>query len=150
MWISAALLCVTIVASSFAIYSQYQLNLVKKEYDELLDDIFNLEGDLDELTILVDINIDYGNGSSTWYNETRIPINSNLLYATQTLVSVDYSTSEFGAIVDNINRVGGDKDTYWIWQYYDPNEKSWEFGAVASDNWILHKGDVVSWSYTSF
>jgi len=143
MWVAAALLCTTIAASYAAINYHSQVESYKKNYEALLED---LEG----LTILVNIKIDYGNGTVAWYNETRVPLDSTLLTATQIVASVEYSTSEYGAFVNKINGVGEDPDTYWLWSYWDPDKRSWEFGPVGADQWVLHNGDTVSWTYTTF
>jgi hypothetical protein len=143
MWVSAALLCTTIASSYAAISYHSQAESYRENYQALLQD---LEG----LTILIDMKIDYGNGTSVWYNDTRVPLESNLLTATQIVASVDYSTSELGVFVNRINGVGGDPGTYWIWSYLDPEKESWEMGPVGCSQWVLSNGDSVSWTYTSF
>ena len=143
MWVAAALFCTTIASSYVALNYYSQTETYKKNYLSLLEDV---EG----LTILINIKIDYGNGTVDWYNDTRVPLDSTLLKTTQYVASVNYSTGEFGAFVNNINEVGGDHDTYWIWSYWDSEKGGWEMGSLASDQWILHKGDKVSWIYTTF
>jgi len=143
MWVAATLLCTTIAASYAAINFYYQVRFYEKDYQVLLED---LEG----LTILINMKIDYGNGTVVWYNDTRVPLSSTLLTATQILTSVDYSTSELGVFVNEINGVGEDPKTYWIWNYWDPDKGSWEFGPVGCDQWVLHDEDTLSWTYTTF
>ena len=143
MWVAAALLCTTIAASYAAINYYAQVEAYKKNYRALIED---LEG----LTILIDMKIDYGNGTVLWYNNTRVPLDSTLLTATQIAASVDYSTSDFGAFANKINGVGGDPGTYWLWYFWDPDKGSWEFGPVGCDQWVLHDGDMVSWTYSAF
>lgn len=143
MWAAAALLCTTIAASYMAVNYQFQVGQLQRDYNALLEDI-------DELTIRVNIKIDYGGGDVVWFNDTRVPLDASLLTATQIVASVDYSTSEFGVLVNEIDDVGGDANTYWLWYYYDADSGSWEYGPVGCDNWVLHNGDIVSWAYTSF
>lgn len=143
MWVAAALLCTTIVASYAAINYYAQAESYKKDYRALIED---LEG----LTILIDMKIDYGNGTVLWYNNTRVPLDSILLTASQIVASVDYSTSDLGAFVNKINGVGGDPGTYWLWYFWDSEKGSWEFGPVGCDQWVLHNGDMVSWTYSAF
>lgn len=143
MWATAALLCTTIAASYAAINYYSQAESYEKDYQSLLED---LEG----LTILISMKIEYGNGTVAWHNDTRIPLDSTLLTASQILASVDYSTSELGAFVNEINYVGGDPQTYWLWNYWDTDEEGWEFGQVGCDQWVLHDGDTLSWIYTTF
>lgn len=143
MWVAAALLCTTMAASYAAINYYSQATSYEKNYQMLLED-------LDDLTIIVNLRIDYGNGTVIWHNNTRVPLNTTLLTATLIVASVDYSTSDLGAFVNNINGVGEDPQTYWIWSFWDSEKGSWEMGPTGCDKWILHKGDKVSWTYTSF
>lgn len=143
MWVAAALLCTTIAASYMAVNYQSQAEQLKKDYEALLEDI-------DDLTIRINMKIDYGGGNIVWYNDTRVPLDANLLTATQVVASVEYSTGEYGAFVNKIDDVGGDPNTYWLWYYFDQDTGGWEFGPVACDMWILHNGDLVSWVYSSF
>jgi hypothetical protein len=150
MWVAAALLCTTIASAYMALNYQSQLKRLETQHQELLSDIDALQGSLNELTILIDVKIDYGNNTIVWYNNTRVPFNSDLLIATQVISKVEYSTGEFGAFVTEINDVGGDADKFWLWHYYDKDVKGWQFGPVASDAWVLHNGDKVSWIYSGF
>lgn len=150
MWIAAALLCTTIASAYLALNYQSQLQKQDELYQQLLSDVNQLQGSLDVLTIMVDIKIDYGNDTIIWYNETRVPLNIDLLSATHMITEVEYSTSEFGIFVTGINKVGGDADKFWLWYNFEENTYEWQYGLVASDAWILHDGDIVSWVYSGF
>lgn len=143
LWVSAAFMCTTILASYAAISFYSQAESYKRNYQVLLED-------LESLTILVDIKIDYGNGTVVWYNDTRVPLNSTLLAATKIVSSVEYTTSALGAFVDKINGVGDDPRIFWLWYFWDPESRKWESGPVGSGQWMLQSGDVVSWRYTPF
>jgi hypothetical protein len=149
VWVAAALLCTTIASSYLALDYQSKLTRLQSDYDELLSDIGGLRGDLESLTIKVSIRIDNGE-ETVWFNDTRVPLNADLLTATQLVASVEYSTGEFGSFVDKIDGVGGDPNTYWVWNYHDEESGGWQYGPVACDAWVLHDGDIVSWSYTGF
>jgi hypothetical protein len=143
MWASAALLCTMIVASYMAINYQAQTLKLTASYEALLKDV-------ESLTIKVNLKIDYGKENVVWFNNTRVPLNANLLTATQVLTDVEYKTSDFGAFITKINGVGGDANTFWLWYYYDINSHSWKSGETGSNAWVLHNGDIVAWSYTTF
>ena len=149
VWVAAALLCTTIASSYLALDYQSKLSRLQSDYDELLSDISGLRGDLESLTIEVSIRIDNGE-EAVWFNATRVPLNVDLLTATQLVASVEHSTGEFGSFVDAIDGVGGDPNTYWVWNYYDEESGEWEYGPVACDAWVLHDGDIVSWTYAGF
>jgi hypothetical protein len=137
-WVALALLCTTIVSSGVAFYYLNQYNTIKANYDETL-------ADLVEFTILVNIMFDYGNGTIEWYNETRLAVGTDLMTATGYLVEIEYTESEWGAFIDKINGVGKDPGTWWLWTYY---EEGWQMGPVGADQWILHNGDILSWTYS--
>jgi hypothetical protein len=143
MWAAAALLCTTIASSYMALNYQARTVRLQEDYGALLED-------MDDLTIRINLKIDYGGGNITWHNGTRVPLDASLLTATQLHYSVDYTTSEFGAFVNTIDDIGGDADAYWIWFYLDEDTGGWEYGPAGADQWVLHNGDTVAWAYTSF
>ncbi len=148
MWVAAALLCTTIGAGYTALNYQSQLTRLRDQYDGLLTDLEALHGSLEELTIKINMKIDYGNGTVSWHNATRVPLNTDLFTATQLIADIEYTTGEYGKFIEEIDGVGGDPNTYWTWNHYE--EGAWQFGPVASDAWILHNGDTVSWVYSGF
>ena len=143
MWAAAALLCTTIASSHLALNYQAKTLQLQEDYEALLED-------LDDLTISINLKIDFGGDNVVWHNDTRVPLDANLLTATQLLTSVEYTTSDFGAFVTEIDDIGGDANTYWLWHYFDEETGAWEFGPSGADQWVLHNGDIVSWVYTSY
>ena len=139
-WAAALLLCTTIVAGAGALYLNSRLDALETEYERTLRE-------LDEFTATVDVKIDYGNGTVAWFNGTRIGAGESLLNATIRVVELEYTLFEFGAFVDAVNGVGGGTDKFWLWSYYDGG---WQSGAVGADQWRLHDGDAVAWTYAGF
>jgi hypothetical protein len=139
-WISAGLLCTTLVMGMTSLYLYTQIETLQAENQRTLNE-------LDKFTMEVNIKIDYGNGSMRWYNNTRVNVGDRLLNATGDVVNVSSSQSSLGAFINSINNVGGDPNHWWIWWYYD---NGWKQGPVGADQWILHEGDIVSWIYTGF
>lgn len=143
MWAAGVLLCTTLAASLSAINYYNQAEAYKRSYENLLRDLENL-------TIIIHLKIDYGNGSVIWYNNTRIPLDSNLLNATRRVAKVEYFIGEYGVFVTHINGVGGELNRFWLWYYFDPSRGEWVYGPVACDKWRLSNGSIVAWIYTSF
>jgi len=139
-WAAALLLCTTLAAGASTLYLNHRVNALEAEYERTLSE-------LEEFTATVDVTIDYGNGTVAWYNDTRIGAGESLLNATMRVAELDYTVYEFGVFVNTVNGVGGDTDKYWIWSYYDDG---WQPGAVGADQWRLHDGDKVAWTYTGF
>jgi hypothetical protein len=142
MWAAAALLCTTIGASYFALNYQSQNVKLQADYEALLTDV-------EDLTITINMMIDYGDDNVVWLNHTRVPLDINLLKALELLADIEYTTSEFGAFVTEVDGVGVDPTNYWLWFYYDTEAESWTYGPSAADFWVLHDGDIVAWEYTS-
>lgn len=142
MWAAAALLCTTIGASYLALNYQAQNVKLQDDYETLLSDV-------EDLTISIDMKIDYGDDNVVWLNDTRVPLDANLLKALELNAEIEYSTSEFGAFVTEVDGVGGDATKFWLWFYYDTEAKSWAYGPSAADFWVLHDGDIVAWEYAS-
>ena len=139
-WVSAALLCTTIISSAAFIYLFNQVNTLQIENQRTLSE-------LKKFTIEVNIKLDYGNGSIVWYNNTRVGVGKSLLNATENIATVGLSESTMGAFITSINGVGDDLNAWWLWWY---NDAGWKQGPVGADQWILHDGDEVSWVYTRF
>lgn len=138
--IALVLLCTTITSGVLAINYRYNYTKIRDDYETTLKE-------LEDFTINVNIMIDYGNGTINWYNNTRVQIGANLLELTDSIFDIEYQTSEYGSFVTSVNTIEQDSTHYWIWNYY---EDGWEMGPVGADQYILHEGHVIGWSYTSF
>jgi hypothetical protein len=139
-WAAALLLCTTIAACAGALYLNNRVNTLETEYERTLRE-------LEEFTAIVDVKIDYGNGTVVWFNGTRIGAGESLLNATHRVAELDYTMFHFGVFVNTVNGVGGGADKYWLWSYYDGG---WQSGSVGADQWRLHDGDAVEWTYAGF
>ena len=137
---AAAFLCTTIAAGGLAFYYNYQLGTLQADYDTVLEE-------LADFTAVVDIMIDYGDGNIVWYNDTRIQTGASVLDATILACETEYQTSDFGSYVTSIDGVAQDGSNFWLWSFYDD---SWESGAVGADQYYLHDGDIIGWTYTFF
>lgn len=136
---AAALLCTTITAGALALQYRHQASMIREDYELTLKELENF-------TALVNIKIDYGNDVA-WYNDTRISHGTSLIDATRMIVELEVQESELGAFVTSVGGVEGDASHFWIWSYLD---EAWMMGAVGADQWTLHDGDVVAWTYTTF
>ena len=137
---AAALLCTTILAGVLAFQYNGQLQAVEHEYELLL-------GELEDNTAVISIRVDFGDDTVTWFNDTRVPLGTHFLNATGIVSELELQSSEWGVFVTSIDGVGGDANSFWLWDYYD---EGWQMGPVGADKWIVHDGDILSWTYTSF
>jgi hypothetical protein len=142
-------------------------NVTETDFSNLLSqyyDLFNLSA-LRELglsiseatTLVVNVEIDYGNQTVEWRNETNVPAGYTLFKLMQEIAVINYSyyaLAEPGHVfVDSINNKTAYTDpSYtwgysWIWYYWDSNEKNWVSGPVGCDAWLLENGGIYKWSF---
>ncbi len=99
----------------------------------------------------VNICIDYRewNGTVVWYNNTMIPLGYDMLNATKLIAEVEYTywSAYQASFVDAINGVSNEHPYYWMWLYWDQNEKTWKYGAVGADSYILKPDETIMWRY---
>ena len=98
-----------------------------------------------ETANMVILNIDYGNGNTTSYEEPMIENQTAfglLKNATdKNNIKLEYKQYDFGVLIETINGVANSKDKAWI---YFVNGKSANVGA---DKYQLKPGDTVEWKY---
>jgi uncharacterized protein YutD len=102
-------------------------------------------------TLSVNIAIDYGNRTTEWFNETKVPAGYSLFELTQEIATVKYSYYNTGpghVWVDSINGIKNGA-SYWLWYYWNNSDKSWAFGPVGCDAWLLQNAGVYEWKYES-
>jgi len=137
-------------------------NITEYKFGTLLSEYYNLfsVSALRELgasvskvsTLSVNIAIDYGNGSTKWFNQTKVPAVYTLFELTQKIATIEYSYYSMGpghVFVDSVNNRNGTLTSYWLWYYWNENDKSWVFGPVGCDAWLLQNGGIYEWEYSS-
>jgi len=129
-----------VLASSFAA-SLYMENLSLKKRVSAIE----------SETIFVDIGVDYGNGTVTWFNNTILPKGSTALSALVSIARVEYRIGDYGAYVLSVNgiwerKISNNEGFSWMWYYYDP-EEGLKMGPVAADKYVLSDGDIIVWRY---
>lgn len=102
--------------------------------------------------VKVNIGINYGNGTTTWYNDTLLPRGASALTALVSVAQVEYKSGTYGAYVTSVNglqeRMISNNEGYsWFWYHYDVNKKKLVAGEIAADKYKLADGDVIVWSY---
>jgi hypothetical protein len=138
--VAVVLLCTTIGAGALAVNYNYQLRELEEDYKTVLDE-------LQDYTSLVNIMVDYGNGTLVWYNETRTQLGASVLDATLIVCDTEFDTFDFGSFVTSINGLEQDASHFWGWSIY---EDEWVMGPVGADQHRIHDGDIIGWTFTSF
>lgn len=97
-------------------------------------------------TILVNLGINYGNGTIQWHNQTEARSGDTLLDITLQVAEVYYETSAYGAFVKAINGVSQPTTKSWIWWTWT-QQSGWESGPVGCDAYVLGDNEVVYWYF---
>ena len=137
-------------------------NVTEDKFGSLLSEYYNLfsVSALRELglsvsnvsTLSVNIAIDYGNRTTKWFNQTKVPAGYTLFELTQKIATIEYGYYSMGpghVLVDSINNKNGTFTSYWLWYYWNVNDKSWVFGPVGCDAWLLQNGGIYEWKYSN-
>jgi len=136
------MLCGLIISGYMSVYYYNEYTKYQTLYNETVENLRELKSHM-----LVDVLIDYGNGTQEWYNETRVPIGATLFDATKEIAKINYTTGQFGILITAINGRKGKPGYYWMWYIWNSTSGEWEMGPVAADAFTLHHGDTVSWVY---
>jgi hypothetical protein len=107
---------------------------------------------LDQLGVKYTPNIliDYGNGTSTWYNDTALAPGSNLYTATVLVtngnVNASFSEQYQEHFVTGIGGVGNtNTEFWWLWTYN--STASWQTAMVGPDDLPITNGVVYAWAF---
>ena len=102
--------------------------------------------------VLVNLGIDYGNGTVVWYNDTLLPRGATPLSALVAVATVEYKVSGMGAYITSVNgveeKILSKSEGYsWLWYIFDRERGQLVLGPVAADRYKLASGDVILWRY---
>lgn len=144
LWILAFFLLVWAVAAT-TVSSYYYVQFNK--YNGLYEDAARKLG---EVSISVNLAIDYGNKSSrTWFNNTIVPIGATLYNATVKVAEIE-THPLYPSFVTAINSVkqSETQNMYWGWWYWDETELKWILGPVGFNEYTLHDKQTLIWYYS--
>lgn len=139
-----------------------QETVTKEEFEPLLMEfhtllrsvvVKELENLISENTMIkVNLCIDYGNGTKTWYNISASP-GMSLFDLTQQVAQIEYDyypvMQPGHVLMKTINGVAPSPSElkYWFWYYWDDITNQWVFGQVGCDAWTLRDNGTYRWIY---
>jgi hypothetical protein len=85
------------------------------------------------LRITVNIGVDYGNGTRTYYNETQAFTGESVLTVTKRVAEVETATSAYGTYVTGINGLNVQGDYGWTYWPWNSTGSMWDFAPVGAD-----------------
>ncbi len=140
-YLLVAVLAWAIIATSLASYLYLENNRLSREISYLGGRV-----------VIVNVGIDYGNGTIVWFNNTALPRGSTALTALVSVARVEYKLYPMGAYVTSVNSVqekiiSKNEGYSWLWYRYDQAKKTLVLGEVAADKYILASGDTIVWKY---
>lgn len=143
-WILATLLLVWAVAST-VIGSYYYMQYTK--YYNFYQD---LTKELKDVSISVNIAIDYGNGTRVWHNNTILPLEATVFNATVKVANPEPHPTYGESFIIAINGVSQNEaeNMYWGWWIWDDTDHQWVLGPLANNEYTLRDGQSVIWYYS--
>lgn len=129
-----------ILATGMAGYYYLRLGDVTKAFQEIKSSI-----------IEVNVLIDYGNGTKTWHNETKLIAGSTVFDALLAItLDVQYETSSFGKFITSIDGRKGGENSGWIWLLWNTEKSDWDFPPKAVDEYLLNPNDIIKFEFVSW
>lgn len=148
------LLAWAVVASVIAANTYWQAEELRSELSSAKAALSSAESELRSLrarVVLINVAIDYGNGTVKWFNFTPLPQGATVLTALLCTASrVEYTYGAHGAYVNSVDgveeRIVSKNEGYsWLWYIFEDGR--WEMGVVAADAYRLSDGDTIMWRY---
>jgi hypothetical protein len=100
------------------------------------------------LRITINIGIDYGNGTRTYYNDTNAWTGETVLAVTERVTTVKTASSTYGTYVTEINGLKAESDFGWTYWPWNSKGNSWEFAPVGADVYqIVFNRSTFLWYY---
>lgn len=155
--VSIVFLVWAVMASAAA--TNYYLNTTNDQkriasLNNIIQDIstkFNLTvSENGTISIKVNLGIDYGNGTVSWYNDTEIPYGLPLFNATAIVANLTYDVYSFGLLITAINGVYQDMSSNQFWVYEGWDDGEWAPIWVGSTEYILHPNETIMWVLKQF
>ena len=109
-----------------------------------------------EANVVVNIGINYGNGTIEWHNDTTVPSGEFLLNATMRVATVEFTNYPGfsgpglpGAFVTGINGVRQNPaaNLYWTYWVYEPQTQKYEMKLVGAGSYPLTSDQTIQWYY---
>lgn len=150
------LLVWAVSAGGLAAYNYLRAERLASDISSLSAALSVTESELRNLrarVVIINICIDYGNGTVRWFNSTPLPKGATVLKALLLVANrVEYTYGSWGAYVTSIDgvveKVIAPNEGYsWLWYIYDKEKGAWILGPVASDQYELSDGSTVKWIY---
>lgn len=110
----------------------------------------------DTTYIQVDTVINYGNGTITWANNTKIPNGWNFYNLTVLLTNGNVRTDNYTFVgvqehqILEINGVPQTSTLYWSLWKFCPTHNAWDWSDVGADEIAMSNGGIYGWYFQNY
>jgi uncharacterized protein DUF4430 len=103
--------------------------------------------------IAVNVLLNFGNGTSKWFNETKVPVSWNFynltLYMARGNVESEWYPEYSEHFITGIDGISNSGAYYWgLWQYCT-NDQAWLYSNVGADKIALSNNQTMGWYFES-
>ena len=97
--------------------------------------------------VYVNIGVDYGNGTRTYYNDTKALTGETVFDVTKQVANVEYQVGSLGTYVTEINGVKSQGNFGWTFWPWNSTSQTWSFAHVGADAYSIANGETFMWYY---
>lgn len=97
--------------------------------------------------------LNFGNGTSKWFNDTHVPLGWNFydltVYVANGNVESTWSSDYHSHFIIGIDGIGSSGANYWaLWQFCN-NDRAWLYSYVGADEIALSNNQTLAWYFES-
>ena len=147
--IIVVLLAAMLISSTFAAFYLFQYDRAQNSANAYLSELKGVQP-----TQLVDVLLDFGNGTLAWHNDTVVPTGANAYVATviasRGIVNATYYPPPYAEhLVTGIDNVQNTQDRSWFVWTYDETA-AWQAAQVGADDLAASNGSIFAWTYCDY
>ncbi len=98
--------------------------------------------------------VNYGNSTSDWYNETKIPPGWNFYNLTVFLANGNVKSQYYQSYKEHyilaINGLAQNSASYWSLWTFCQKDWAWAYSSVGADDIQLSDGQILAWYFQSY
>lgn len=148
--VAIAVLCWAIAASMVSAYYYVQYSDLYTKYRNLYLQYSDLATKLEKseaVRALINLGIDYANGTRVWYNGTKgLTLYEAMVNAGWRIEGESYGA--MGFFVKAINGVEQSVSESKYWGWWSWTDFGWSHGGAACDKYVVSPGETIIWYYS--
>jgi hypothetical protein len=97
--------------------------------------------------IYVNVGVDYGNGTRTFYNDTKTLSGATLFDVTKQVFNITYQVGIYGTEVISVNNISKQGSFGWLYWIWNATGKSWSIVWENVDQYRVASRETFMWFY---